>query len=371
MRCCLLAAVAIEAGAGGAIPAELLEFGFQISAGAVERDAGVVRCQAEFARGVLDRGAVEIDAPQQLRLRGRQCFHQRFHAGANPGLESLTGGDVFLECGHERAEGVVAAPRGAGGAVVIDDRVAQKLIKPRDYLLGFAELAGALQRLDEAVLQQVLGLSVVADPGGEERFESRALRVEDGNQFLGAGGGGIGHDVEVRRRRRGNGRARPYYAVARPIPWEKFLGCRRKILRGVPSPEAYHPAMKFHTTVSLFVLATGLAAVSPLAAQHHGGHADAHAAAPAASAKGKLLKVSEVDAAWLAEARKNYALTVCAVSEEDLGGMGEATEWVYRAKGQPDRLVKFCCDGCIGDFLDNPAAGLARIDAAAKQKAAK
>lgn len=129
--------------------------------------------------------------------------------------------------------------------------------------------------------------------------------------------------------------------------------------------------MKFHTSVSLFVLATGLAAVSPLAAQHHSGHADTHAAAPAASAKGKLLKVSEVDAAWLAEARKNYPLAVCAVSEEDLGGMGEATEWVYRAKGQPDRLVKFCCDGCIEDFMDNPAAGLARIDAAAKQKAGK
>ncbi len=129
--------------------------------------------------------------------------------------------------------------------------------------------------------------------------------------------------------------------------------------------------MKIHSIASLFALTAGLAAVSPLAAQHHSGHGDAHAAAPAASAKGKLLKVSEVDAAWLAEARKSYPLTVCAVSEEDLGGMGEATEWVYRAKGQPDRLVKFCCDGCIEDFLDNPAAGLARIDAAAKQKAGK
>lgn len=129
--------------------------------------------------------------------------------------------------------------------------------------------------------------------------------------------------------------------------------------------------MKIHSYASLFVLTASLAAVSPLAAQHHGGHADTHAAAPAASAKGKLLKVSEVDAAWLAEARKSYPLAVCAVSEEDLGGMGEATEWVYRAKGQPDRLVKFCCDGCIEDFLADPASGLAKIDAAAKQKAGK
>jgi hypothetical protein len=125
--------------------------------------------------------------------------------------------------------------------------------------------------------------------------------------------------------------------------------------------------MKFSSLAPLFVAAS-LAVVSPLVAQQHAGHSTASAAAPA---KGQLVKVAEVDAAWLAEARKNYALEVCAVSGEALGSMGDATEWVYRAKGQPDRLVKFCCDGCMEDFLADPASGLAKIDAAAKKKAQK
>lgn len=123
--------------------------------------------------------------------------------------------------------------------------------------------------------------------------------------------------------------------------------------------------MKFSSTVSLLVAASALALVSPLAAQHHGNHSHASAAAPA---KGQLVKADEVDAAWLAEARKTYPLEVCVMSDEKLGSMGDATEWVYRAKGQPDRLVKFCCDGCIEDFMADPATGLAKIDAAAKQK---
>lgn len=108
---------------------------------------------------------------------------------------------------------------------------------------------------------------------------------------------------------------------------------------------------------------------SPAVAQHsgHSGHGNA-AEAPA---KGELVKVSKVDAAWLEAARKAYALEACVVSDEKLGSMGDATEWVYRAKGQPDRLVKFCCDGCMEDFLADPAAGIAKIDAAAAKNAKK
>lgn len=125
--------------------------------------------------------------------------------------------------------------------------------------------------------------------------------------------------------------------------------------------------MQFRSLAFLVAVAA-LVAVSPLAAQHHGGHSSSSATA---SAPGQLVKISEVDAAWLAEARKAYALEVCAVSDEALGSMGDASEWVYRAKGRPDRLVKFCCDGCMEDFLADPAAGLAKIDAAAKKKAQK
>lgn len=123
--------------------------------------------------------------------------------------------------------------------------------------------------------------------------------------------------------------------------------------------------MKIRTLVSLVAASVALT----LTASAQSGHD--HSTAPAKSEAGQLVKASKVDAAWLAEARKNYPLEVCVMSEEKLGSMGDATEWVYRAKGQPDRLVKFCCDGCIDGFNADAAAALAKIDAAAAKKSGK
>lgn len=88
---------------------------------------------------------------------------------------------------------------------------------------------------------------------------------------------------------------------------------------------------------------------------------------PAAPA-GQLVPVTDQDAAWAAEARKSYPLKTCVTSDEELGSMGESPEFIYRVKGQPDRLVIFCCLGCDEDFLKEPARFLAKIDAAAKAK---
>jgi hypothetical protein len=83
---------------------------------------------------------------------------------------------------------------------------------------------------------------------------------------------------------------------------------------------------------------------------------------------GKLVKITEKDAAWAAKERKNYPLTVCLSSDEKLGSMGENAEMIYREKGKPDRLVIFCCEGCGDDFVKEPAKYLAKLDAAAKKK---
>ena len=127
--------------------------------------------------------------------------------------------------------------------------------------------------------------------------------------------------------------------------------------------------MKILAQSSLLVATATLFLAAPAIAQHSG-HGD-HGKSAAAPAAGELIKVSKVDAAWLDAARKSYALTTCLVSDEKLGSMGDATEWVYRAKGQPDRLVKFCCNGCREDFLADPATGLAKVDAAAAKANAK
>ena len=90
-------------------------------------------------------------------------------------------------------------------------------------------------------------------------------------------------------------------------------------------------------------------------------------AAPAA-AKGTLVKVTDKDAAWAAQARKTYPLAVCVASDEKLGSMGETANYIYREKGKPDRLVVFCCEGCEDDFNKDQAKHLAKLDAAAKAK---
>jgi hypothetical protein len=97
---------------------------------------------------------------------------------------------------------------------------------------------------------------------------------------------------------------------------------------------------------------------TPLAFAAHD-HAADKSAAPAAP-----------DAAWLAQARSEYPLKICVVSEEEIGGsMGEGIDHVYKQEGQPDRLVRFCCKDCRKDFDKNPAQYLKLIDeAAAKAK---
>lgn len=91
-------------------------------------------------------------------------------------------------------------------------------------------------------------------------------------------------------------------------------------------------------------------------------------AAQAPAKAGKLVPVTEKDAAWAANARKTYSLDVCPASGEKLGSMGKSPEYIYRVDGQPDRLVVFCCSGCEEDFMKDPAKHLAKIDAAANSK---
>src|SRR3954466_15717004 len=76
---------------------------------------------------------------------------------------------------------------------------------------------------------------------------------------------------------------------------------------------------------------------------------------------GRLEAPTAKDAAWLAKARAAYPLKTCVVSEDELGGMGDVTEMIYREPGLPDRLVRFCCESCGDDFNKEPAKYLQRL----------
>lgn len=60
----------------------------------------------------------------------------------------------------------------------------------------------------------------------------------------------------------------------------------------------------------------------------------------------------------------SYPLTVCVVSGEDLGSMGDSVSYWHKEAGNPDREVRFCCRNCEGRFEANPAKYLAKLDTA-------
>ncbi len=73
-----------------------------------------------------------------------------------------------------------------------------------------------------------------------------------------------------------------------------------------------------------------------------------------------------------AEANAAYPLNTCVVSGDKLdeaNSMGGPVDYSYMEKGKPDRLVRFCCKGCIKDFEKEPAKYLAKLDEAAAAKA--
>jgi hypothetical protein len=130
--------------------------------------------------------------------------------------------------------------------------------------------------------------------------------------------------------------------------------------------------MKTKQLLPLLALVAGLAFnATAIAADHdHAKSATKRAVPSEASAKeGSLVEPTDKDAAWLAQARKEYPLKTCVISKENLGTMGEPTDLIYRAEGSPDRLVRFCCESCIKDFKKDPAAALKRIDDAGKPAA--
>ena len=54
---------------------------------------------------------------------------------------------------------------------------------------------------------------------------------------------------------------------------------------------------------------------------------------------------------------KPYPLKTCIVSDNDLDSMGEQTSIVHEG-----RVLKFCCQPCVGKFQKNPAKYLAKLE---------
>jgi len=71
----------------------------------------------------------------------------------------------------------------------------------------------------------------------------------------------------------------------------------------------------------------------------------------------------KVDAAIIEQQEAAYPINTCVVSGSEFGGMGDPVNYVYQ-----NRLIRFCCAGCIQKFESDPATYLAKLDAAVIEK---
>jgi YHS domain-containing protein len=76
--------------------------------------------------------------------------------------------------------------------------------------------------------------------------------------------------------------------------------------------------------------------------------------------------VAKLDAAAIERQKPAYPSKTCLVSGEELGSMGAPID---RVAG--NRLVRFCCKGCLKDFDAEPLKFLAKLDGGAKAKSGK
>jgi YHS domain-containing protein len=98
----------------------------------------------------------------------------------------------------------------------------------------------------------------------------------------------------------------------------------------------------------------------PIAVLHQG--RELHFAAPASAERFSAdpeTYSAKVKKLIIEQQKPLYPLATCVVSGERLGEMGEPVDHVYG-----NRLVRFCCKGCISSFEKNPTKYLATIDKA-------
>lgn len=73
----------------------------------------------------------------------------------------------------------------------------------------------------------------------------------------------------------------------------------------------------------------------------------------------------KLDAMIVQKTKASYPLKTCVVGGEELGSMGEPVNYVHRPA---NRLVRFCCEGCVDEFKKDPETYLAKLDGAAAAK---
>src|SRR4051812_11001380 len=91
------------------------------------------------------------------------------------------------------------------------------------------------------------------------------------------------------------------------------------------------------------------------------------ATSPGFAAEKKSAQKTDIAAPAAKPDADNYPLKTCVVSNEALGD--DFISYPFHQAGKPDRIIRFCCEGCIDDFKADPAKFLKKLDDAAAEQA--
>lgn len=97
------------------------------------------------------------------------------------------------------------------------------------------------------------------------------------------------------------------------------------------------------------------------ASESHRGHAHESAAGAHQDHEPAAANARSRDALRKITPSTGYPLKTCVVSGDELGAMGDTLAYEYEG-----REIQLCCEGCIDEFLGDPAKFLAKLPETAK-----
>ncbi len=140
---------------------------------AVQSNRGVVHCDARLLR-IFGEGLVrEVDGPQHAFILGLQSRGELSDASTDNSLDLCLNGLKQVSGGPLERRSFDAL-----SSSVINQRVAQQAVKPRDRLFLVLDTVGSLDAANERGLQNLLGFLRCGDPWLEESEEAAMILNE-------------------------------------------------------------------------------------------------------------------------------------------------------------------------------------------------
>lgn len=132
---------------------------------AVHRDVQLVGC-------LLNRGTIEHDSTENICIGRLKGLHLSQAATAN-----IVGPRGLWRVVWEHIDSDNVGSAGAGGSPVIDQRMSQDAIEPRDDFGWLMQRRATRQRLQHGLLKHIVHVSAAAEPSTQKTLERRSVAL--------------------------------------------------------------------------------------------------------------------------------------------------------------------------------------------------